>query len=198
MSMPGFDYHFACSRCDAKSHSYPCFVFSHLGYGWLRLPAWSLEYRCWSDISLDLSLALRQALEGDRKKLIAFAESLSSESMTVGAVFTHFGDESREVEIEVIPEPFCPQCGHLCQIVFGEDCPRQEVSNVGLIFNSKMDFDSALVDDYEFSIRTRNILWSLGIRKLGHISAAMEEIQAHAQSGKTTLKEIQKCVAKRP
>ena len=160
--MPGFDYHFACKHCDAKSHSYPCFVFSHLGYGWIRLPAWSLKYRCWSDISLDLSLAQRQALEGDPKKMIAFAESLSSASLTVGAVFTDF---SEEPFMKVIPAPQCPLCHDSCQVVFAGRESHSEIAEPTLGFDSAEGFDKTLVSDFGFSVRTRNILWSLGKSK---------------------------------
>lgn len=195
MTMPGFEFYFACDECKTKSQSYPTYVFNDLVFGDIVLPAWSIEYKCWADVHLDLSRSQRKELESNRNSLITFAKSLSSPSMTVAAPFMYYEQEQTDIRVEVVPEPQCPHCQTSCRAVFGN--PGRAHAAV-IEFECADTFDKTYIFDYPFSLGTLNILKSLDLVKLGQLELGMSNIEAHKSTRRTTLKEIRKCLARRP
>ena len=105
----GFVFHILCPRCRRTSPDYPLYVFPDLFRPDLVLPAWSRQFRCYSELHCFLEPHDRAALEKDSGRLREFAEQWSSPVVTVGLPV--WSIEASGIWVRVEPAPECPFCG---------------------------------------------------------------------------------------
>jgi len=182
MSMPGFTFYFTCESCDANSDAYSVFPFHDIFRPELVLPTWSFAQHCWGELRLSLTSDQRQHLVADFRHLLAFAQSLSSETMTVA--IPKLATESCVI---VTPKPHCPLCGGNVTTVFGSPDTEGKLTPNKLI---PEEFDLTPISAIELSVRSQNICYSLGIKTIGQLRKRRDEFSQHKSSSPGTLAEI--------
>jgi hypothetical protein len=190
MSMPGFVFYFRCDMCDANSDDYSIFPFYDLFRPDISLPAWSRLHKCWSRIQMALSTQQRQELESDRQKMIDFAASLSTESLSVCVPQLH--SENSNCIVSVAPESICPYCGGASRTIFGY-APREKLLSTAEI--SPEELNAAPIAAIELSVRSRNICSALGIRNVGQLREKRDTFVSHKQSNDSSVAEIDRWLA---
>ena len=186
MSMPGFNFYFRCDTCDVNSDHYSIYPFHDLFRPDISLPAWSCLHKCWSSIQLALSAEQRRELESDPQKLLDFAASLSTASLTV--CVPRLKSENSDCAVSVTPEAICPYCGGTSRTIFGYPPPYEEqLSSTDI---PQEEFNIAPISRIELSVRSRNICSSLGIRTLGELREKRAAFVQHKSSTDRVVAEI--------
>lgn len=188
MSMPGFVFHFHCPNCDARSEDYSLFAFPDIFRPAIALPAWSAEHKCWCELHANITSQQRSEMETDRTALLSFAESMSSESLTVAVAM--MGDP-----VSVTPAPECPHCQTLCETV--EGYPPSEEPAVAQ-FLTQDEFRHVPISHVELSVRTAMVCRDAGICNLGQLEDSRQQIAEHARATDSTLKEIDSIINRKP
>lgn len=188
MSMPGFVFHFRC-QCGAISNEYPAYPFPSTFEANLILPTWSTSHRFWGSINTVLTDEDRVELDGDFERLQEFAASISSEHLTVGAPRLVSGG------VEVQPVPRCPQCGEVCEAIFGYPPSSSKPSIAPQLLGN---FDSIPIELADLSVRTRMICNEIGITTLGELVEFNAKIANHPRITQNVLREIDDVLALKP
>ena len=194
MSMPGFVFHFRCDSCDATSHDYSLFAFSDIFHSNILLPGWSMLYKCWATLNVDLSSAQRKTMASDRNALLAFARSFSSEGLAVG-VPEFAVSHSQSFDVSVSPTPLCPYCGLACQTVFGYP-PRELPPDFAPI--TADEFRTAPLSLIDLSVRSMMIARDLNLRTVGQLESARFQFEQHPQATDATITEVQDLLSRMP
>jgi hypothetical protein len=194
MSMPGFVFYFHCDSCDATSGGYSVYVFPDIFSSHIVLPAWSIAHKCWCSLNADLDTDQRRAMESDRDLLLAFAASMSSDSLTVG-VPQFYSNDSGGFDVNVTPDPKCPICGCTCQAIFGYP-DREEVMTIAHI--SLAEFRIAPLSLIGLSVRSTKICRDLGLRTMGDIEDGRTRFAGHPSANENTLREIDTLLSRKP
>ena len=182
--MPGFIFYFNCNACETVSDEYSIFPFHDIIRPSLQLPTWSTVHGCWGHIRFSLDSAKRNEIKTDPEALVAFAESVSSPSLTVCVPRLTY-DEIPGVY--VTPNPVCPKCQLPCDALFGYR-PREEKLKIAEI--SVEDVDSLSLNSIEISVRTRNLCSMLGIRTIGQLRKEQDSVARHSRATESTVSEI--------
>jgi len=184
MSMPGFTFYFACESCDTNSDAYSIFPFPDIFRPGLVLPTWSFAQHCWGELKLSLTREQREYLDSDFRHLLAFAISLSSETLTIGIPKLGGGEPC---VVMVTPRPHCPLCGGNVTTIFGSPDTEERIALDDLI---PEEFDLTPISAIELSVRSQNICYSLGIKTIGQLRNRRDEFSQHKSSSSGTLAEI--------
>ena len=184
MSMPGFTFHFACESCDANSDAYSIFPFHDLFRPELALPTSSFSQHCWGELRLSVSCEQREHLIADFRHLLAFAQSLSSDALTIGVPKLGGGDLN---VVTVTPRPHCPQCGGDVTTNFGSPDASEKITLDDL---APEEFDLTPISAIELSVRSQNICYSLGMKTIGQLRHRRDEFSQHQSSSPATMAEI--------
>ncbi len=195
MSMPFFDYVFHCTSCDISSDRYSLYPFPALFESDIRLPTWSVKHKFWGHCGAGLSLEQRATLEGDSDELIAFARSISSEHYVVGVpVWIGSGADRK---LTITPEPQCPYCGQLCEVMAFPD-GRREPGSVDFTFDSVEDFRVVPIARVELSVRTLALLRRRNIVTLGELEDKRNSLSEDDKCSDSVLREIDELLAHKP
>jgi hypothetical protein len=188
MTMPGFVFHFRC-ECGAISSEYSVYAFPATFEPYLSLPTWSPHHSFWGSFSAELTENKRHELESDKKRLQDFAASISCEKMTVGVPQMVSG------RVEVTPRPRCPQCGEMCESVFGYP-PNSGKPTIDA--EMLKEFDAIPISLVELSVRARMICSEIGIDTLGDLDDFQAKIAEHPRITQNIIREIDDVLALKP
>jgi hypothetical protein len=188
MSMPGFVFHFRC-KCGALSDEYPAYAFPLTFDANLTLPTWSTQHKFWGTLNAVLTDADRIELDGDYERLQEFAASISTDHMTVGAQRLASGG------VEIQPTPCCPQCGDICETVFGHT-PNSGKPSISA--EMLKDFDTIPIALADLSVRARMICNEIGLTTLGDLGEFNDRIVNHPRITQNVILEIDNILALKP
>lgn len=187
MSMPGFVFHFRCLECEKSSPDYSICVFPDIFRAEITLPAWSVRFRCYSEVRCYLAPEDRPLIEGAPVRLRELVAQLSSPRLTVG--FPLWSQGATEV-ITVEPPPICPFCGCSVETLIGY-APEEQAEPIKDIGDPYAVPFSRL----GLSVRALNCLRQVGIESLGDLcERTPADLLKIPQFGETTLHEVQKKV----
>lgn len=133
-------------------------------------------------------------MESDRNLMIAFAESLSSESITVGVPRMTEG-EADVPGVDVTPTPQCPYCGAECRSSFGYP-PDQNKPKIAP--KSAAEFRDIPISMADLSVRSRRICQELFLYTLGQLEDARSRFVSHPRVTESSVLEIDKVLAMKP
>ena len=184
MSMPGFTFYFACESCDTNSDAYSVFPFPDIFRPSLSLPTWSFPQHCWGELQLTVAEEQRDHLVSDFRHLLAFANSLSSETLTIAVPKLGGGEPHAET---VTPRPHCPLCGGNVTTIFGSPDAETKLTPNEL---TPEEIDLIPISAIELSIRSQNICYTLGIKTIGQLRSRRDEFSQHKSSSPGTVVEI--------
>lgn len=190
MSMPGFVFHFRCDACGAISEDYSIFPFPNILRSDITLPGWSLAHKCWSQIQLSLNTDQHTQLESDPERMIWFATSLTSPSLTV--CVPRLCNNEGVCGVSVTPDPICPHCAAMCNAIFGYPPREQKLATTDI---SHEELDIIPVSAIDISVRTRNLCSALGIRTIGQLRNRRDNIVNHKQATDSLIAEVDRWVA---
>jgi len=188
MSMPGFVFHFRC-KCGAISDEYPAYAFPSTFEANLTLPTWSTQHKFWGSFNAVLTKEDRFELGGNYERLQEFAASISTDNMTVGAQRLASGG------IEIQPTPNCPQCGDVCETVFGYT-PNSGKPSISA--EMLKDFDSIPIALADLSVRASMICNDIGLTTFGDLGEFNIKIANHPRITQNVLVEIDDVLALKP
>ena len=194
MSMPGFNFYFRCESCNSRSDAYSVYPFPDLFRPEIILPAWSVAHQSWAQVQLSLTAEQRAHIESDPKNLNSFASSLTSSAFTVFAPQLSI-DRADQCAVIVTPAPHCPRCHCACDSVFGYP-PTESRTTIPEL--SAEEFDTTPLSMIEFSVRSRNICYSLGIKTLGQLRKHRDAFAKHKQASPLTILEVDRWLEIKP